>query len=93
MGPQLAVNVSKCPRLKNVYKCNGRCLKKVQQQREQKRGTIGGPQCTPYTRLCVQGWPYPPRTFFYRDNRSSGVSSLFSAVLGRHSCTKSMGMC
>ena len=43
--------------------------------------------------LCVQGWPYPPRTFFYRDNRSSRVSSLFSAVLGRHSCTKSMGMC
>ena len=41
----------------------------------------------------VQGWPYPPRTFFYRDNRSSRVSSLFSAVLGRHSCTKSMGMC
>ena len=40
----------------------------------------------------VQGWPYPPMTFFYRDNRSSGVSSLFSAVLGRHSCTKYMGM-
>ena len=43
-------------------------------------------------RARVQGWPYPPRTFFYRDNRSSGVSSLFSAVLGCHSCTKSMGM-
>ena len=43
-----------------------------------------------YTREFV--WPYPPRTFFYRDNRSSRVSSLFSAVLGRHSCTKSMGM-
>ena len=28
MGPRLAVIVSKCPRLKNVYKSNGRCLKK-----------------------------------------------------------------
>ena len=28
MGPRLAVIVSKCPRLKNMYKSNGRCLKK-----------------------------------------------------------------
>ena len=28
MGPRLAVIVSKCPRLKNVHKSNGRCLKK-----------------------------------------------------------------
>ena len=27
MGPRLAVIVSKCPRLKNVYKSNRRCLK------------------------------------------------------------------
>ena len=29
MGPRLGVIGSKCPRLKNVYKSNGRCLKKV----------------------------------------------------------------
>ena len=29
MGPRLAVIVSKCPRLKNVYKSNRRCLKSL----------------------------------------------------------------
>ena len=46
-----------------------------------KRGTMGGPRLPVFTRLCVcvQGWPYPPRTFFYRDNRSSGVCSQRSS--------------
>ena len=54
MGPRLAVIVSKCPRLKNVYKSNGRCLKKSNNKGNNKRGTIGGHQYTPYTRLCVR---------------------------------------
>ena len=53
---------------------------------------MGGPRLPVFTSLCGFVWPYRPRTFFYRDNRSSRVGSLFSAVLGRHSCTKSIGL-
>ena len=53
---------------------------------------MGGPRLLVFTSLGGFVWPYRPRTFFYRDNRSSRVGSLFSAVLGRHSCTKSIGL-
>ena len=37
MVPQLAVIVCKCPRLKNVYKSNGRCLEKIKSNNKENK--------------------------------------------------------
>ena len=60
MGPRLAVIVNKCPRLKNVYKSNGRC--------PTTRATIG--RASVYT-LYKIGWAHRRPLVGYSLNEQS----------------------